>query len=268
MADHSGPAGGRAAESRQVELLGRRLRLRHPRRGFGITSDAVLLASAVPVAAGMRVLDAGCGSGAVGLCLARRAPGLALHGIEIDPVLAGHARDNGARNGIGNWQVVAGDLFAPPPALRRQRFQRVVTNPPWQRAGAGTPSPDPGRRRALREAGGGRGLAGWMAAAAALLAADGLLVAIVAWPRLEDALALPGSWAVEVQPLAVRAAGPPARALLRLRRDRPAGRRVHPPLALHAGAGYTAEVEAILRSGAAFPWPYLRTGGGLVHNPV
>ena len=61
-------------------LLGGRVRLLQPRRGYRVAVDAVLLAAAIDAAAGERVLDLGAGVGAVGLCLAARVPGLHDHG--------------------------------------------------------------------------------------------------------------------------------------------------------------------------------------------
>ena len=64
-------------------LLGGRVRLLQPPRGYRVAVDAVLLAAAVDAAAGERVLDLGAGVGAVGLCLAARVPGCTIIGIEL-----------------------------------------------------------------------------------------------------------------------------------------------------------------------------------------
>ena len=61
-------------------LLGGRVRLLQPRRGYRVAVDAVLLAAAVDPAAGERVLDLGAGVGAVGLCLAERVPDCTIVG--------------------------------------------------------------------------------------------------------------------------------------------------------------------------------------------
>ena len=68
-------------------LLGGRLTLRQPPGGERVAIDAPLLAACVDARPGQRVLDVGCGSGAVALCLAHRLPGVAVAGIDRDPVL-------------------------------------------------------------------------------------------------------------------------------------------------------------------------------------
>ncbi|MBM7517896.1 putative protein N(5)-glutamine methyltransferase [Nocardioides nitrophenolicus] len=68
------------------------------------------------VAAGDTVLDLCCGSGALGLALARRVPGLSVHASDIDPVAVACAARNLAPVG---GSAVVGDLAAAlPPALR------------------------------------------------------------------------------------------------------------------------------------------------------
>jgi len=93
------------------------------------------------------VLDAGLGSGAAGLCLLARAPGCAVAGLEIQPDLASLAARNADLNGRA-LEVIAGDLLSPPPDLRRRQFDHVMTNPPFDEAGRGTPSPLAQRDRA------------------------------------------------------------------------------------------------------------------------
>ena len=64
-------------------LLGGRVILRQPAEGYRVAIDPVLLAAAVPAAAGDTVLDVGSGVGAAALCLAARAPDCRVYGVEI-----------------------------------------------------------------------------------------------------------------------------------------------------------------------------------------
>ncbi|RMH44806.1 MAG: hypothetical protein D6689_01435 [Deltaproteobacteria bacterium] len=82
---------------------------------------ALALAGAGP---GARVLDPACGDGAF-LAGARRAGASQVVGIELDPAHAAVAR---AR--VPGARVIAGDLFARPPAP----FDVVAGNPPYVRA--------------------------------------------------------------------------------------------------------------------------------------
>ncbi|MDP2763467.1 MAG: methyltransferase, partial [Brevundimonas sp.] len=62
-------------------LLGGRVRLRQPAKGYRAGMDAALLAAAVAAAPGQRVLEAGCGAGAVLMQIAARRPGVSLTGL-------------------------------------------------------------------------------------------------------------------------------------------------------------------------------------------
>ena len=54
------------------DFLGGKIKLRQPVKGYRATSDAVLLAAAADPQPGQKILDAGAGTAAVGLCLAAR----------------------------------------------------------------------------------------------------------------------------------------------------------------------------------------------------
>jgi release factor glutamine methyltransferase len=77
---------------------------------------------------GATVLDLCCGSGALGLAVARRVPGVTLHAADVDPVAVRVARRNLAPVG---GQVHEGDLFAALPASLRQACDVVVANVPY-----------------------------------------------------------------------------------------------------------------------------------------
>src|SRR5215831_16512265 len=96
-----GPMTERLAECTEDAFLGGRLRLRQPKSGHRAGHDAMLLAAATSVRPGDRVVEFGAGVGAAGLALAKRANGaVALTLVEIEPQLAGLARDNAAANGL------------------------------------------------------------------------------------------------------------------------------------------------------------------------
>ena len=79
-------------------------------------------------------LDLGTGSGALLLLLARRAEGLALTGIDIDPLSARIARENLESNGLPG-EILTGDLRREP--LPAGGFDLVVSNPPYFPVGSG-----------------------------------------------------------------------------------------------------------------------------------
>ncbi len=228
-------------------LLGGRVQLLQPARGYRVAVDAVLLAAAVDAAPGQRVLDLGAGVGAVGLCLAARLPGCRIVGIELQTALAELAERNANLNGMaGRVRTIVHDLAKPLPA-DLGRFDHVVTNPPYLAAAVADPSPDPSKALATVES--SADLARWLAVATAAAEPAGTLIVIHRSDRLDELLGrLDGlGWG----DIAVKRLPPAARILVRARRgDRPT-RRDAPALTLHRpGGGYTDEAEAILRHAA------------------
>lgn len=240
-------------------FLGGRLRLLQPAKGYRAGTDPVFLAAAVPAEAGERVLDLGTGVGTAALCLAARVPGLALHGVEIQPAYAGLAERNAAKAGAA-MTVHRGDLMAMPAALKALSFDHVMMNPPFFPGRAATASPDAGRDRAQRE--GAAGLADWIAAGLRRLREGGRLTLIHRTERLAAILAALDGPAGDaaVLPLAGRAGRPAERVVVTARKARRGPLTLLPPFIVHAGSrhradapDFTPEANAILRGEAALP---------------
>ncbi len=234
-------------------MLGGRLHVWQPRNGYRAATDPVLLAAFVPARAGERVLDLGCGVGTAGLCLARRVPGLDLHGLEIQPVYADLAERNARENDLG-LTVHLADLDTMPAALRRLSFDHVLLNPPYHCATGATPARDSGRDRANRE--GSAGLAAWISAGVRRLRPGGRIAIIQRSTRLGEILAALGTGcgAVEILPLAAREGRAASRVLVRARKARRSALVLCYPLTLHQGRShlrdgndYTEQAESVLR---------------------
>lgn len=233
-------------------FLDGRLTIWQPRDGYRAAIDPVLLAAFVRAGPGERVLDLGCGVGTAALCLARRVPGLDLHGLEIQPAYAALARRNAAENGLG-LVVHGGDLARPPGELTGTPFDQVMMNPPYHPS-EHLPARDAGRDTAHRE--GTAGLAEWIDAGLRRLRPGGRLSVVHAPARLGDILgALAGrAGGVDILPVAPRDGEPARRVLVSARKARGGDLRLWPPFTLHetsshnaGGSGYTRHASKILR---------------------
>jgi len=105
-----------------------------PEGVFPLGGDALALGRFAAVKPGHRVCDLGTGSGALLLLLARRAEGLSLTGVELDPLSARIARENLETNHLAG-EIICGDLRTIP--LPAGSFDLVVSNPPYFPVGSG-----------------------------------------------------------------------------------------------------------------------------------
>lgn len=96
----------------------------HVRQAHGMLSDGG--------SAPLRMLDVGCGSGAIGLALLHHLPTATCVGIDVSTDAVSLARENAARCGVdGRYEavVVPGGIAAYSPGV--QSFDIVVSNPPY-----------------------------------------------------------------------------------------------------------------------------------------
>jgi 16S rRNA G1207 methylase RsmC len=113
-----------------AELMGRRYRL-HTTWGLfsprGIDEGTRLLLDRVQVAPDARVLDLGCGYGAIGLALAGAAAQGRATLVDKDYVAVDYARANAARNGLDHVEVLLSNGFS---QIRDRRFDLIASNVP------------------------------------------------------------------------------------------------------------------------------------------
>ena len=242
------------AEIVENALLAGRVRLRQPVKGYRAGMDAALLAAAVAAEPGQRVIEAGCGAGAVLIQIAARRPGAALTGLERDPAMAALARENAVLNGA-EATVVTGDVAAGFRALKLEPFDWAVSNPPFFDDPGTLRAPAPGKRGAWMA---DDGLKAWTGFLLKAVREGGRIVVIHRADRLADLLGLlgetAGSFAVRgIHPYADE---PAKRVLVQAIKTGKAPLRLLPPLVLHdrSGAKHTAEAEAVLRGEAGLEW--------------
>ncbi|MCC7266821.1 MAG: methyltransferase [Caulobacteraceae bacterium] len=237
-------------------VLGGRVRLLQPARGYRAGLDAALLAAACDAAPGQRVLEAGCGVGGALLAAAARRPDVAFTGVERDAEAVALCTRNAAASGLADRvTVIEGEVEQPFRRLGLERFDAVMANPPFFDDPAALRGPSPAKRGAwMADA----GLDAWTNFLLAAARDGGSITLIHRADRLADILAAlsakAGSFAVRpVHPFADQ---PAKRVLVRAARGGKAPRRMLPPLVLPAREGdkHAAQVEAILRGEADLPW--------------
>jgi tRNA1(Val) A37 N6-methylase TrmN6 len=248
----------RASALSDDAFLGGALQLLQPLKGARAGTDAVMLAASVAAQDDARVLDAGCGVGAVALCLARRLALARITGVEMESDLSELARENAARNGFAERvEIIEGDVTAPFASLeakgiRREGYDHVIANPPYLASGSVRAPGDTGKQLAHVMAPGG--LDAWARFLAACAGPRGRLWMIHRADAIPDLLsALAGRFGgVRLFPLFPRAGAPATRVILTAGKGSRAALELLPGLTLHRpDGGYTAPAEAILRHGAA-----------------
>ncbi|MCI0753325.1 tRNA1(Val) (adenine(37)-N6)-methyltransferase [Teichococcus vastitatis] len=237
-------------------LLKGRVQLRQMRHGLRAGLDAVLLAAAIPAQPGELVLEAGCGSGAVFLCLLARVPDLRIIAIEQDPALADLARQNAALNGWADRvTVLQGDVADPAVLAANGSIDHACANPPfWP---DGTPPPA-GLRAAATHHLQGPGLDVWAGALSRPLRRRGTVTLVLPAGRHSEgsaALRQARCGAVSLLPLWPRAGMPAKRVILQGRREARSPDTLAPGLVLHDLAGWTEPVRQVLEEGAPLSWP-------------
>ena len=121
-------------------------------KGFRHSMDALLLAKFAAPKPTDRVLDLGCGNGAIALLLAHRHPRLRVVGVEIQPALASRAQRGALLNGLqGRVEILGGDLRRIETVLSPAGFDVVLCNPPYRELGSGRLNPNPETRQAKHE---------------------------------------------------------------------------------------------------------------------
>ena len=237
-------------------ILGGRVRLLQSARGYRAGMDAALLAAACDAQPGERVLDLGCGPGAVMLAAAVRRPGAHFTGIEADPDALDLARANIDLNGLADRvEGLAGDVALPFSRLGLPRFDAALCNPPFFDDASALRGPAPEKSRAWMAT---DGLAAWTGYLLKAVRDGGTITLIHRADRLADLLAglAPRCGSIRIRPVQPRSASPASRVIVRAVRGGRAPLALLPPLVLHPeGEGkHTETAEAILRDAAPLGW--------------
>jgi tRNA1Val (adenine37-N6)-methyltransferase len=96
-----------------------------------VNTDGVLLGAWASAANARRILDAGAGTGVIALMLAQRNAGALIDAVEIDEPSAQQARENVQRSPWGQRIRVYAQSFQSFAAQSAERYDLVVSNPPY-----------------------------------------------------------------------------------------------------------------------------------------
>lgn len=241
-----------APEIVENALLGGRVRLRQPARGYRAGMDAALLAAAVAARPGQRVIEAGCGAGGALFQIAARCPETSLTGVEREAEAADLARQNTELNGVADRvEILTADIADGFRPLDRAPYDWAVSNPPFFDDPSALRAPAEGKRAAWMA---DDGLSAWAGFLLKAVKENGRIVIIHRADRLADILALmaPKAGSFVILPIHPHADEPAKRLLVAATKTGKAPLRLLPPLILHdrGGAKHTPEAEAILRGEA------------------
>nr|WP_298689071.1 methyltransferase [uncultured Dongia sp.] len=233
------------------QLLGGRLTLLQPKEGYRAAIDPVLLAAAVPAAAGDLVLDLGCGVGTAGLCLAVRVPGARVFGLDLQGELITLATHNAAANSVGDRVTFrCGDVLD----FRDDGFDHVLVNPPYLARDKASISPNPIKAAANVE--GDARLTDWVAAAIAAVKTGGSVTFIHRADRAEELLTLMANGLGALTTLTLLPRDDVAAKRVIVQGVKGSASTVHgqKTWVLHQADGrFTSQTEAVLRDAAALP---------------
>lgn len=235
-------------------LLDGRVRIAQPVAGYRAAIDPVVLAAAIPDRGGLDILDVGCGDGAATLCLAWRLRHARVHGLDLRADAIERLEGSVAANAFA--ARVTGrvhDIAAGPPDELRDRFDWVVSNPPYL----------PAARADQRGPGNARGvetvetvpLLDWLDFMLACTADGGHVLLVHRADRIDELLAglARKTGDVLVAPLWPHAGVPAKRVIIRARKNAKGPATLHPGLVLHDDGGeFTPPARAILFDGQPF----------------
>ena len=94
----------------------------------GLDPGSALLIASTTVRSTDRVLDVGCGWGALGIAAAKAASGGSVVLTDVNRRAVALARENVRANEVKNAEVRAGPLYRP---VEGERFDLIVSNPPY-----------------------------------------------------------------------------------------------------------------------------------------
>jgi tRNA1(Val) A37 N6-methylase TrmN6 len=220
----------------EIYVLDKKLRLLQPEQGFRTSLDTIMLAAACPAKNGDHLLDAGCGVGAAGFCVAQRLDSLKLTGVDIDAEFIDMATKNAEINNFSEERTAfhCADIDQ----FRRQDtpiFDHIISNPPYLNAGEYLNSPHEKKAIAIGHEGSGFTLEGWIRALHRLVKPKGSVTIIHRADYTDQIIKAFGHrfGAVEIIPLWPKQGRQAKRVIIRALKDRKDPCKILPGILLH-----------------------------------
>jgi len=233
-------------------ILGGKLVIRQPIKGFRVSIDTVLLASSVAANNGERVFEPGAGHGGAALCLAQRLPDILIRGMEINSESVALALENIKRNGFQKRiQITLGNVASKNAVCEEKPFQHVMINPPYLEFAEANIPPDVDKATANFE--GDTNLSLWIKCAYSALENKGNLTLIYRTDHLDKLLQClsKGFGNLILIPLWPKEGEPAKRIIIKARKDVKTKLTLTPGLVLHQQDGkFTSTFEDILQGAA------------------
>jgi tRNA1Val (adenine37-N6)-methyltransferase len=215
--------------------LGGKVSIVQPKKGYRFSVDAVLLARFASSLPGESIVDLGCGSGVVGLCMLKLSLGRKLLGVDIQQDFIDRANHAKELNGFGDDATFrVADISNRSELGRGGVADIVVSNPPYRQVGEGRISPDPSVAIARHEI--KATLVDVVGAAAHLLKRGGVFCAVYPAFRLDELLVTCRELGLMPQTLRMVHSTPDGNATIALLSADKGGKApltVSPPLILH-----------------------------------
>lgn len=228
-------------------LLDGRVTLMQTQDGLRASMDSVLLASAVEAKSNERILDMGCGTGSVGLCVYVRHPEIQLNGVDIQSQMIDLATENAVHNKVKRSSYICGDV-SDKSLFEAETFDHIVMNPPYYKDGERQQSPDVSREKAYTG-----DLDIWIASALHWVRQGGSLTLIHRADKLDEIISLSYKkfGAVEVFPIYSKPEESAKRVIVRMVRNRKTPLTLYPPVILFNEDGeQSSRAKSILRDGS------------------
>jgi len=235
---------------KETTLLNGKIRLSQGDGGLKASMDTVLLAAAVMASDGEHILDMGCGTGGAGLCVLKRLEdkNIHLHGIDVQADLLDLAIINSCDNNFDDrCTFVTGDIHNKT-NYTENKFDHILTNPPYYEAGTRQNSIDPSRDIAFSHT----DIKTWIDRAYYWLKPHGSLTIIHRADMLHKILLAVGTrfGKIEIWPIHSKADKPAIRIIVKLLKNRRSPSILHPAIIMFDADGQESRTsKRILRDG-------------------